>query len=174
MPIIDYNGPGRWSAESIQQRYRDYARRFRVPAPSELLVPEHAEGSTIRHYPLMDEVIQRAEAGDLACVELAVELVEEDEHMPFGRLLKSNAARALQRCTLSEDQVHRLRHRIVHMLISGNVPREFEEYSRLLRHIGLGDFWPRIARDADRSNPYVERYVRYLERHVVGEATDIS
>ena len=28
MQVIDYNAQGRWSCESIQERYADYARKF--------------------------------------------------------------------------------------------------------------------------------------------------
>ena len=40
----------------------------------------------------MMKVIEGIEAGDLACVRLGIEFIEEDAKFPFGKTLKSNAA----------------------------------------------------------------------------------
>jgi hypothetical protein len=50
------------------------------------------------------------------------------------------------------------------MLLDGQVPHEYQEYARLLRHIGLGPEERKLA-SADCSNPYVKRYVRYFKEH---------
>jgi len=113
----------------------------------------------------MESVIEGITRGDLARAEVGVEFVEEDEHFVFGRLLKSKTARALRQTELSASQKDRLRTRIVRMLLDGYVPHEFHEYARLLRHIGLGNWWPIIERDVSRDNPYVMRYYRYFRLH---------
>ena len=51
------------------------------------------------------------------------------------------------------------------MLLNQYVPHEFHEYAKLLRHIGLGSWWPIIERDINRNNPYVMRYYQYLRSH---------
>jgi hypothetical protein len=115
----------------------------------------------------MDAVIEGIKRGDRACSEIGIELIEENEHFVFGRILKSNTARALRRADLTENQKARLRTRIVSMLLEGYVPHEFHEYARLLRHIGLGSWWAKIDRDIDRDNQYVMRYYKYLRAHAV-------
>ena len=50
------------------------------------------------------------------------------------------------------------------MLLDGQVPHEYQEYARLLGHIGLGPEERKLA-SADCSNPYVKRYVRYFKEH---------
>lgn len=48
------------------------------------------------------------------------------------------------------------------MLLRGYLPREYKEYAKLFRKIGLGDFRDAIETRADRSNPFVRRRYRYL------------
>lgn len=40
----------------------------------------------------MHEVIEAIGAGDLACIRIGIEFMEEDVKFPFGKILKSNTA----------------------------------------------------------------------------------
>jgi hypothetical protein len=165
MPTYDYNGQGRWASEAVLARYEEYARRYRVPSPIALapLVHDAADGRRI--YPVMFKVIDGIQAGDAACVELGVELVESDQRMPFGMVLKSNAAKALRRATLTPGQRERVRERVIGMLLAGHVPREYREYAKLLRKIGAGARWAGVGELVDRSNPHLMRYYDYFVHH---------
>jgi hypothetical protein len=163
--LIDYNGPGDWGLRAVQERYRHYALAMQVTSPLPLEPDRSSDGTSERIYPVMDEVISRAEAGDPACVELAIELVESGHSQPFGRLLKYRAARALRRVPLSEPQAARLRRRVLSLLDSNGVCREFREYAKLLRALGLPENWRELCRNADASNPYVRKYLDYLETY---------
>jgi hypothetical protein len=163
MELRDYNGPGSWSADAIQERYLAHARTLGVEQPRSLRPSEHVAGDVRWVYPVMDEVIVGIKSGDPACVELGVEFVESGHRQPFGRILHANVARALRRSSLTPHQVERLRRRILGMLVAGDVPHEFHEYARLLRRIGPGDAWLRTRGAVDESNRYVMRYIRYLE-----------
>ncbi|CAN5348032.1 hypothetical protein BH10PLA2_BH10PLA2_11380 [soil metagenome] len=169
MLVQDYNGPGRWSCEAIQTRYRELALRLRVPVPIDLQPLETTRGDRHWVYPVMDCVIEGIKQGDAACVELGVELFEEDRPMPFGRILKGNAARALRRAELTKAQKERVRKRVMEMLIAGHVPREFRQYARLARKVGLGDWWARTQARVNLDNPYVRRYYLYFQHHVIGD-----
>ena len=158
----DFNGVLRWSVASVQERYLQYCRSFGVVEPNIPQPREHVEGERRWLYPVMESVIEGIRHGDRACAQIGIEFIEEDEHFVFGRLLKSNAARALRRADLTEDQKGRLRTRIVTMLLDGYVPHEFQQYAKLLCHIGLGSWWPIIVRDINKTNPYVMRYYEYL------------
>lgn len=162
MKVIDYNGTGRWTLDAIRERYAEHARRFRVRAPTDLKPREHSDGVARWVYPVMEQVIAGIEAGDPACVELGVEFIEEDQKFPFGRILKSNTARALRRASLDAGQVERIRARVIGMLVAGHVAREFREYSKLLRKVGLGSRWNSVRERLDHSNPYVMRFYDYL------------
>jgi hypothetical protein len=112
----------------------------------------------------MEQVIERIETGDGAAIEIGIEFILEDDFFVFGRILKSNTARALRRTTLTEVQQARVRERLVTMMLSGQVPHEWREYKRLLRCVGLGALWPVLESGVDRENDYVMRYYKYLDR----------
>ncbi len=160
--IRNYNGKCSWSVESVQARYREYSVTLSAEGSRSLKPKEHREGEILWIYPVMDEIIQGIEEGDLACIALGVDFVEEDALFPFGPRLKSATARALRRSTLSETQKARLRERISAMLAAGIVPHEMREYAKLLRTIGVGEHWPKLEREVPRDNPYAMRFYKSL------------
>jgi hypothetical protein len=113
----------------------------------------------------MDRVIEGIESGDLACAEIGVEFIEEDASFAFGRILKSNTARALRRIPLTDELKDRIRRRVVAMLESSYLPREFRQYAKLARKIGLGEWMTEIKGRAPLEKPWVRRYYRYFEEH---------
>jgi hypothetical protein len=161
---VDYNGVGVWSIEGIRKRYKAHADEIGVGA-IQLVPRRHKEGERTWVYPLMEQIIERIEESDQAAIEIGIEFIEEDDFFVFGRILKSNTARALRRSSLTEIQQNRIRKRLVAMILSGNVPHEFHEYKRLLRKMGLGPLWPTLDNDVDRENKYVMRYYDYLDRY---------
>ena len=164
MEIRDYNGPGEWSAQAVHQRYLAYCERHgrdpRVVAPQ-----VHVEGDVRWVYPIMFSVVDGIQAGDPACVDLGVEFIESGHSQAFGRTLHATVARVLRQSSLNPEHVTRLRARILGMLVAGQVPREYREYAKLLRRIGLGEAWAAARQSVDRGNPYVMRYVNYFDRH---------
>ena len=160
----DYNGVGNWSVEAIQKRYKMHADAIGIDPV--VLVPKRlTEGVKSWVFPLMEEIIRLIEAGDKAAIEIGIEFIQEDDHFVFGRILKSNSARALRRATLTPEQEDRIRRRLVGMMLSGQVPHEWHEYKRLLRRIGLGSMWPVLEEGVDRENKYVMRYYDYLDHY---------
>jgi hypothetical protein len=113
----------------------------------------------------MEKVIGLIDAGDRAAIEIGIEFIQEDEFFVFGRILKSNTARALRRTSLTPEQQARIRERLVGMMLAGQVPHEWREYKRLLRSVGLGSLWPALDNGVDRTNKYVMRYYEYLDRY---------
>lgn len=160
--LRDYNGTGAWSVAEVQARYRKYSELLEVEKPDLPVPMEHREGPVLWVYPIMDEVIKGMERGDAACIALGVDFVEQNDHFVFGKILKSNAARALRRSVLSEEQKSRLRGHIVTMLVSGIVPHEMREYSKLLRVIGIEDQWPRLEQGIPRNNPFAMKFYKIL------------
>jgi hypothetical protein len=160
LEIIDYNGEGRWSRAEILSRYTRYVVEIGI-VPRDISPMEHAERGRRWVYPVMMKVIDGIEAGDLACVELGVEFIEEDTKFPFGKTLKSNTARALRRAHLSNEQKQRIRRRVFGLLRAGHIPHEYREYARLVRKIG---FEASEVPAVDVSNPYVARFRSYFEQ----------
>lgn len=166
MTVRDYNGQDEWSAEALMRRYRQLVLELGVTVPRDLSPSTHQSGTDIWIYPVMDKVIPGIEAGDPACAQIGVEFVEQDQGFVFGAILKSNTARALRRFRgLTEAQVERLRHRIVALYETGVVPREFRQYLRLLRRIGVGPHGPRLAAAAPK-NRFAKRAQAYLSNHL--------
>jgi len=167
MEINDYNGTGIWSADEIIRRYQLYAQQFGIDPPRDIQ-PDITERVGRRWvYPVMSQIIDGIRAGDVACAQIGVEFICEDQGFTFGLILKEGAARALRQFDgLTPDQVATIRKRIVDMLTSGIVPREFESYKRLLRKIGVGEYASAIIA-ANPQNYYAARGKRYLERHVL-------
>lgn len=162
--LIDYNdGPSEWSAKTTIERYHAIAKRLGQKELRDLTPVEHQEGTRRWIYPVLDKVIDGIKAGDPACIELGIEYVESGHKQAFGWHLHRDTARALRHAALSPAQCHRLRKRILDMLVAGDVPREYQDYAKLLRRIGLGEGW-RTARGAvDESKEHVMRFVRYFE-----------
>jgi hypothetical protein len=173
MEVRDYNGTGSWSGDGILRRYTRYARVFGMTALSDLTPQEHGQGATRWIYPVMERVIEAIEHGDSAAVQIGVEFIEEDQRFPFGKVLKSNTARALRRAPLTPDQAERIRKRVIRMLLDGSVPREYREYAKLLRRIGIGSAWSQVEERVNRDNPYVMRYYRYFKQHVIGPESTV-
>lgn len=161
----DYNGEGAWSAAEIIRRYHAYAKRFGVTSPLRIEAEQHSEGDRSWVYPVMNEVIIGIESGDPACAQLGIEFIEQDQGFPFGALLKSSTARSLRRFpNLTTAQIDQIRRRVISMLRSGIVPREYHEYARLLRAIGVGPHWSDIEKAVPR-NRYATRAKAYFLKH---------
>ena len=115
-------------------------------------------------YPSADAVIEGIKKRDPACVEIGIELIEDSASMPFGMRVKSNAARALRQVAdlLTENQRSRIRNRVADTLVAGYMPREFVQYVKLARKIGMGAVLSRIQAEADLEIPWVRRYFERL------------
>jgi hypothetical protein len=163
MEVRNYNGIGKWSVDAITNRYRQYCRELKILSPRDLSPNESIQGNVKWIYPVMEEVITGIELGDAACRRIGIEFVEEDMKFPFGKILKSNTAKALRRCELTQEDQERIRRRVVGMLLAENVPHEFKQYAKLLKKIGVGSSWQEIENQINRSNKYVMRYYHYLK-----------
>ncbi len=166
MKVIDYNGKGFWSVDEVLKRYMEYARIFGITQPRELTPLTYSTGDSQWIYPVMDRVVEGIEAGDLGCAELGIEFIQTNDSFAFGRIIKSNVARALRRTTLTEEQKERIRRRVIEMLEAAYLPREFRQYAKLARKFGLREFLPQIKQVAERSSDeWVQRYCAYFEEY---------
>ena len=169
MRTLDYNGTDFWSSEAVLKRYESYVQRFKVPLPSNIKPFIHTDRTTHRIYPVMLKVIECIEKNDLACIEIGVEFIEESGSFPFGMTLKHNTARALRRASdsLTDEQKERIRKRIFEMLCTGYLPREFRQYVKLARKIGLGQWQSKIEAEAKLKGGWVNHYYKMLRNNPV-------
>ena len=162
--IRDYNGKGRWSRESIIQRFAEYSRSL-GSSVGELEAVTYDDDSVTWIYPLAESVIKGIENRDRACIELGLELIEDSSSMPFGMILKSNTSRALRKAydSLTHEQQDRIRRRVADMMITKYMPREFVQYVKLVKKIGFGDEIERVKSQADLSDRWVRHYLDQFE-----------
>ncbi len=159
--IADYNGRGFWGGEEIAARYKRYCAQLKIQ-PRNIGGRRLVQEDRTWIYPAMESVIEGINHNDQACVMIGIELIEEDQGFPFGKLLKSDTARALRQfATLDDSQQARLRHRFTDMLVRGYLPREYKEYAKLFKKIGLGIHREAIE-NADQSNSFIRRWRAYL------------
>jgi len=166
MQIIDYNGTGRWSQAAVLERYAAYARQMQVMPLRDLRVEPLVQGERSWIDPVMHNVIAGIEAGDRACIEIGVECIVENQWLRFGRTIKSSTARSLRRSELTPEQANRLRCQILQMLLDEHIPGHYRDYARLVRKIGLADWWPRLESGVNRDNPHVMRFFDYFETYL--------
>ena len=87
---------------------------------------------------------RKAVHGSIKSVEgIGIEFIEQDQKFSFGKILKSNTARALRRTKLEEEDKKRIRQRLVSMLLTGNVPHEYKQYGKCGHSISA--LLPRLA-----------------------------
>jgi hypothetical protein len=161
--VIDYNGSGRWSRDAIVERYKEYARRYRISRPLWLVPRDHTNGATVWIYPVMHDIIDGIEKHDRAAAEIGVEFIQENASFPFGQILKSNTARALRRCrALTPEHEEVIRQRIVEMLRTEYLPREFRQYAKLARRVGMKSALETARDSLNFENHWVAHYYESL------------
>ena len=115
---------------------------------------------------ILRPLTDRMKRGDLAAAEIGIEMMEEDRGLAFGPIIKSNIPRALAKCSLTEPQKEQIRRRTVDMMLRNFLPKEFRQYAWLTRRIGLGRWQGQLEAKADRTDRWVNWYLRYLlEEH---------
>ena len=186
----DADGIGKWSRAEIGRRYHAYCREFRCSPRDidfELAGPYYGDRGWLNYYrdgplimPVIRQVIEGIERNDPACIEIGVELIEEDARFAFGKLMKAYVANALRRAAacLSETQKRRIRERVVNLLVKGIVPHEMRQYARLVKRIGSGpqavflaELHQHLTAIGPAANPYALRFVRYLVNPKLGPGT---
>ncbi len=162
METIDYNGQGDWSSDAILKRYTLYCKQLQINESIDLTPRTLVQGDREWIWPAMDIIIKGIEKGDIACKQIGIEFIEQDQKFSFGKILKSNTARALRRTKLEEEDKKRIRQRLVSMLLAGNVPHEYKEYAKLLKKVGLENYRESLGENVNKENQYVMKYFNYL------------
>jgi hypothetical protein len=167
---VDADGTGKWSRADIESRYRTYCHQF---GSNPRDIDFELAGTHYHNRPWIMPVIMQVVEGiaqdDPACVEIGIELIEEDAKFAFGKIMKANVANALRRGKLSEAQKQRIGDRVAGLLAKGIVPHEMRQYTRLMKRIGLGsqagalvEQHRRLMEVGQAANPHLLRFLRYL------------
>ena len=139
--MINYNPEGKWSVESVQNRYRKLSLEVGgvggyQPEPNVYTNP----GGTTWIYNIMESVVDGIQLGDMACVQLSIEYIQDNIMGPTTGYIRERMARALRNSELTNDQKKQLANIFLNMLHSGQLLKEFREYCRLFKVIGVDPY----------------------------------
>ena len=119
------------------------------------------------------DVLKSAVAsGAPQAISLACELIEKDPKLPFGKLVKSNLARALRKHNnkLTEPERRQVLGVTGRLLNQEYAPRELEDYCKLVKkfpQLEIADLLQTIT----PKNPKSERLRAYLGEAILAEPT---
>jgi hypothetical protein len=110
-----------------------------------------------------DQVRRAIVVGDTEAVSLACDLIEKDPMLPFGKLIKSDLARALKKQVglLVASERAQVLGATIKLLNQEYAPRELEDYCKLAKKLPGPEFLAALSRVAPR-NPKAERLLAYL------------
>jgi len=112
----------------------------------------------------MTEIARAIREGDRSAIILGYRVVMADPHLPFGKILKSNLARALKHHIelLTEDEKLELAGKTARLLSLPFCPREVEDYCRLVKKMGqsMADRVVAMSRPDNRKAQSLVAYLR--------------
>jgi hypothetical protein len=160
---INYNQQGKWSVEAVQRRYSDLRVLLGDVEGFDLDPRRYTNNRGITWiYNIMDAVVDGVQLGDNACVQLAIDYIEDDVMASTTGYIRERMARALRHVELKEHQKERLTEVFLNQLAQTNLHKEFREYCRLFKTIGIEPYRKEIEEHARSDKLYVRRAVQRL------------
>ncbi|MFZ0789149.1 MAG: hypothetical protein WAM94_05950 [Chromatiaceae bacterium] len=160
---INYNHHGKWSVEAVKQRYASLRIML---GGAEGFAPEPRtytnKGGITWIYNIMDAVVDGVRLSDKACVELAIDYIDDNLMDSTTGYIRERMARALRHAQLTEHQKKQLASTFLKQLEQPSLHKEFKEYSRLFKTIGIEPYRARIEKCAKSEKHYIRRAVQRL------------
>lgn len=161
---FDYNSEGKWSVENVLKRY-DVLKSIHTPAKDFELKPRiHTDSNRgiTWIYHIMNSVGDGILLGDQACVELAIQFIQDDVMDSHTGYIRERLARALKNIALSDIQKKKITQTFMNQLKTGNMYKEFGEYIKLFKVIGIEDYREEINQLRFSEKDYIQRAARRL------------
>jgi hypothetical protein len=156
--MIDYNSAGKWSVTMVESRYARLRTQLGGVAGFELTPRTYTNSRGMTWvYPILDRVVEGVRLGDSACIELAVEYIEDNVMGSYTGYLRERLARGLRHAELSKSQRTRLVNVFLSQLTRGNLHQEFRAYIRLFKTLGIDDHRSTIAHALTSEKAYLRR-----------------
>ncbi len=160
---INYNDQGKWSVEAVKQRYSDLRILLGGVEGFELNPRMYTNKSGFTWiYNVMNAVVDGVQLGDNACVQLSIDYIEDNIMCSTTGYIRERMARALRHVELKEHQKKQLAEVFLNQLEDQNLYKEFKEYSRLFKTIGIEPFRKEIEKYASSEKQYIQRAVQKL------------
>ncbi len=135
----DYHAiPERWTPAVVLAIHKTLGGNFDIATRPRVAVGGRGRSD---YRALWYNIADGVRAGDQACVELAIQFIEEHLIVSYSGFARSRIARALRHCSLSQSQKGRLSAQFLTLLATGNRCEEFSEYLKL---------WPLVVNSSDR------------------------
>jgi hypothetical protein len=110
-----------------------------------------------------DTLTKAIHAGDTVAISLACDLIECDPMLPFGKIIKSNLARALRKQITMVVAKERAQLVGATMKLLGQQysPRELEDYCKLIKKFPPSEFWIALTKIEPKNQKSID-LIRYL------------
>ncbi|NQZ08400.1 MAG: hypothetical protein HRT35_14685 [Algicola sp.] len=154
----NYNPEGKWSVDSVKAKY--WALSLSLggvfgfePEPKRYT---NKNGATWV-YNIMDSVIDGVKLGDSACVQISIEYIQDNVMHSTTGYIRASMARSLRNAELTKKQKVTLAGIFLKQLESGLIYREFKEYCRLFKRIGVEPY----RQEIEKYNKSHKQYIRH-------------
>ncbi len=156
--MINYNPEGKWSVESVQAKYWELCLSLGGVSGFEPQPRKHTNhNGTTWIYNVMDSVVDGVQLGDKACVQISIEYIQDNDMRSTTGYIRERMARALRNCELSNKQKSQLADTFIKQLESKRIYKEFREYCRLFKKIGVEPYKKEIEKYTNSNKQYIKR-----------------
>ena len=155
---INYNSEGKWSLENVQERYREL-RILLGGAEGFALEPRtytNQKGAKWI-YNIIDAVADGIQLEDNACIELAVDYINDNVMDSTTGYIRERIARSLRHVELTEDQKKRLASSFLMQLEHQDLHKEYKVYIRLFKTIGIEPYRKEIEKYLNSKKEFIQR-----------------
>lgn len=161
--VIDYNGKGNWSVESVKSTYQRLKSSLGGVNGFVLETRTYTNsGGVTWVYNIMDSVTEGVKLGDAACIELAIAYICDNEMAMYTGYIRARMARALKWVVLADGQKQRLAATFLSQLEAGMIHQEFSDYCKLFRVIGIAPYRNRLRQLRRSDKAFIRRAVAKL------------
>ncbi|VAW71131.1 hypothetical protein MNBD_GAMMA10-1649 [hydrothermal vent metagenome] len=155
---INYNPEGKWSVKNVQKRYNDLAKRYKIKNQVTPMPCTHTNKDGFTWvYNIMDSIAKNLEINDKAYTQLAIEYIADNVMGSTTGYIRETLARKLRRVDLSENQKLMLINIFLVQLKSGKILKEYKEYIRLFKLIGVKPYTVEIEACLNSKKNYIKR-----------------
>jgi len=161
---INYNHQGKWSINNVIKKYKSLCELVKCIDGFELIPDTFTtpNGEITWTYNIMNSVVEGIILGDKACIQLAVDYIEDNIMSPTTGYLRERMARSLRHVDLTPYQKESLAKTFLNQLSTQSINKEFKEYIRLFKTIGINPYKKDIEIYTQSDKEYIRRAAEKL------------
>ena len=162
--LINYNHQDKWSIDNVKKRYTRLCQLVQCTERFELIPDTYTtpNGACTWIYNIMSSVVDGIQVGDKACIQLAIDYIEDNIMCSTTGYIRERMARSLRQVELTEYQKDSLAKTFLNQLDKQHLTKEFKEYIRLFKTIGIEPYVKDIEIFTQSNKEYIRRAARKL------------